>query len=180
MKTLIALATINNWPIHQLDINNAFLHGFLDEKVYILPPAGYTKADGKVCELKRSLYGFKQVSRQWNTAFLINHGFTQSKRDCSLFTMVLFFFAILVYVDDVLITGKDTTAILHLKQALDKAFTIKDLGHMRYFVGIEVARSSAGTPLNQRKYILNILKDTSLTVLSACQFSSANYSQAVY
>ena len=89
VRTLIALATVNNWPIHQVDINNSFLHDFFNEQVYILPLTGYTKADGKACKLKRSLYGLKQASRQWNkelTTFLINQGFTQSKQDYSLFT----------------------------------------------------------------------------------------------
>ena len=80
VRILIALATQKGWPLHQLDIDNAFFYGFLDEEVYISPPEGYSKADGK----KRSLYGLKQASRQWNkefTKFLIKQGFQQSKRD---------------------------------------------------------------------------------------------------
>jgi len=175
VRTFIALATSKGWPLHQLDINNAFLYGFLDEEVYILPPAGYTKAEGKVCRLKRSLYGLKQASRQWNkefTSFLLKQGFVQSKRDYSLFTKGsgFNFIAVLVYVDDVLITGENNPDIQLLKEALDKAFTIKDLGCMRYFLGIEVARSSAGTLLNQRKYILDILKVDGMTACKPADF----------
>ena len=69
VRLLIALATAKVWPVHQLDINNAFLHEFLDEEVYITPPEGCTAAAGKVCKLKKSLYGLKQASRQWNKEF---------------------------------------------------------------------------------------------------------------
>jgi len=76
---LIALATAKQWPLHQLDINNAFLHGYLDEEVYMVPLAGYDKAHpGQVCRLKKSLYGLKQASQQWNielSKFLQTQGF---------------------------------------------------------------------------------------------------------
>jgi len=90
VRVFIALATAKHWPLHQLDINNAFLHGFIDEDVYMLPPEGYaTGLPGQVCKLQRSLYGLKQASRQWNielAKFLVTEGFTQSKNDYSLFT----------------------------------------------------------------------------------------------
>ncbi|KAL0423871.1 UNVERIFIED_CONTAM: hypothetical protein Sradi_0921900 [Sesamum radiatum] len=57
VRILLFVASAKNWPIHQLDINNAFLHGFLDEDIYMTPPEGYSVALGQVCKLKRSLYG---------------------------------------------------------------------------------------------------------------------------
>ena len=134
VRVFIALATAKGWPLHELDINNAFLHGFLDEEVYMYPTEGYDKARaGQVCKLERSLYGLKQASRKWSlelTKFLLKHGFRQSKSDYSLFTHVsqgcsIF---ILVYVDDLLIIGDDAQSIAHIKQALHETFTIKDLG----------------------------------------------------
>nr|GEZ61604.1 hypothetical protein [Tanacetum cinerariifolium]GEZ62660.1 hypothetical protein [Tanacetum cinerariifolium] len=78
VRVLIALATAKQWPLHQLDINNAFLHGYINEEIYMVPPEGYTKASaGQVCKLSKSLYGLKQASRQWNhelTKFLVNLG----------------------------------------------------------------------------------------------------------
>ncbi|XP_074293776.1 uncharacterized protein LOC141620932 [Silene latifolia] len=169
VRTLIAIAAIKGWHLHQLDINNAFLHGFLDEEVYMEVPQGYSKHQPhQVCLLKRSLYGLKQASRQWNlelTKFLKQQGFEQSTEDYSLFLKngkQGEFMAVLVYVDDLLITGNDESGISHLKTLLDQAFTIKDLGFLRYFLGIEVSRSQSGILLNQRKYISDILTDTQM------------------
>jgi len=78
-----------------------------------------------------------------------------------------------VYVDDLLITGDDTQFISHIKAQLHQAFTIKDLGLARYFLGIEIARSSAGTFLNQRKYISDILTDAGLTAAKPAKFPMA-------
>lgn len=122
---------------------------------------------GKDCRLRKSLYGLKRASRQWNldlTKCLQSLGFVQSKQDYSLFTRRLDckFIAALVSVDDVLLTGDDHEGIQQVKQALDRAFTIKDLGFGRYFLGIEIAGSPHGTLLNQRKYIIDILPDVGL------------------
>ena len=168
VRIFIALATAKSWPLHQLDINNAFLHGFIDEEVYMQPPAGYTKASpGQVCKLQRSLCGLKQASWQWNlelTRFLLGKGFRQSKSDYSLFSQChngrqVF---ILAYVDDLLITRDNIDGIARIKKVLHIAYTIKHLGLARYFLFIEISRSTTGTFLNQRKYILDILSDAGL------------------
>lgn len=176
VRVLMALAATKGWPLHQLDINNAFLHGYIDEEVYILPPEGYANCPpSKVCKLKRSLYGLKQASRQWNTEFtkfLIQLGFVQSKRNYSLFTKRNKgrFIAALVYVDDVLITGDDAPGISALKQVLNEAFTIKDLGLARYFLGLEICRSDKGIIISQRKYIMDILANMGLTACNPTSF----------
>ncbi|KAL0322466.1 UNVERIFIED_CONTAM: Retrovirus-related Pol polyprotein from transposon RE2 [Sesamum angustifolium] len=78
VRVFLAIASSYSWPISQLDVNNAFLHGHLEEEVYMLPPEGYLRArPGQVCRFKRSLYGLKQASRQWNielTSKLESHG----------------------------------------------------------------------------------------------------------
>lgn len=169
VRIIISLAIARKWPLCQLDINNAFLHGYLDEEVFMKPPLGYSKAKhGEVCRLKRSLYGLKQASRQWNkelSKFLFNLGFVQSKQDYSLFTRDLDgeFVVILVYVDDMVLTGTSSSQISDIKLALDKAFTIKDLGNLKYFLGIEIIRNESGILLSQRKYITDIIKDLNLT-----------------
>nr|GEY86225.1 receptor-like serine/threonine-protein kinase SD1-8 [Tanacetum cinerariifolium] len=100
-----------SWPVFQLDVNNAFLYGDLEEVIYMKPPEGYFPSDNKVCRLKKYLYGLTQAFRQWNaklTSTLIEKGFSQSKSDCSLYTKSDkgVFLALLVYADDIIITEK--------------------------------------------------------------------------
>ncbi|KAF5459175.1 hypothetical protein F2P56_023153 [Juglans regia] len=129
-------------------------------------PPGYTKGSpNQVCKLLKSLYGLKQVSRQWYSKFsssLIAFGFQQSKADYSLFTKLdgTSFIALLVYVDDIIIAGNCSSSIASLKCFLNTQFKIKDLGCLRYFLGLEVVRSSKGIHLCQRKYALDILADS--------------------
>ena len=168
VRVVIALAAMKGWILCQLDVNNAFLHGFLDEEVYMKPPAGYTKAKpGEVCRLRKSIYGLKQASRQWNkelSKFLKTLNFQQSTQDYSLFTRTFDgeFLVLLVYVDDILLTGTSSSQIEAVKIALDHVFTIKDLGQLAYFLGIEVHRNENGIFLSQKKYIQDILADAGM------------------
>ncbi|KAK6163149.1 hypothetical protein DH2020_002990 [Rehmannia glutinosa] len=140
------------------------------------PPEGYTKAGpGEVCHLKRSLCGLKQASRQWHVEFcskLLDFGFVQSAFDHCLFIKKSdhSYLALLVYVDDVLITGSHDEDIAVVKAYLHKAFTIKDMGSAKYFLGLEIARTASGTYINQRKYIMDILEDTGSPLSSPDRF----------
>jgi hypothetical protein len=166
VRCLLALAAIHNWHLHQLDVNNAFLHGDLDEEVFMKPPPGFiSKEDTRVCRLNKSLYGLKQASRQWFSKFsstLILHGFIQSKSDYSLFTKstCTSFMTLLVYVDDIVLASNDRQTITNLIVFLNTQFKLKDLGSLRFFFGLEVARSDARISFCQRKFALDILNDT--------------------
>ena len=171
VRLLLAIAAIQHWTLTQLDVNNAFLHDDLDEEVYmVLPPGFDSKGELKpnqVCKLQKSIYGLKQASRQWFAKFfstIVKQGFLQSKSDYSLFTRTRgsSFIALLVYVDDILIASNDIALVTLLKQALDAEFKLKDLGNLKYFLGLEVARSSTGISLCQRKYALDILSDSGM------------------
>ncbi|GJT19801.1 putative RNA-directed DNA polymerase, partial [Tanacetum coccineum] len=169
VRTLLTVAVKRNWHIHQLDVNNAFLHGDLNEDVYMKLPEGFGKQDdNRVCKLKKSLYGLKQASRNWYQKFthsLLDVGFKQSHADHSLFIFKEkdAFVAALIYVDDVVLVGNDPHKIQATKGFLDKRFSIKDLGPLKYFLGIEVAKTKEGMVLSQRKYTLDILEDVGMT-----------------
>ncbi|GKC91786.1 ribonuclease H-like domain-containing protein [Tanacetum coccineum] len=156
-----------SWPFFQLDVNNAFLYGDLEEVVYMKPPEGYFPSNNKVCRLKRSLYGLKQAPRQWNaklTSTLIENGFSQSKSDYSIYTKSDkgVFLALLVYVDDIIFTSNNVFEIEKFKVFLKSKFMIKDLGKLKYFLGIEIVDTGKGICLNQRKYVLDLLFDYSM------------------
>ncbi|KAM1270153.1 hypothetical protein ACFX2G_002244 [Malus domestica] len=168
VRCLLTVAAVRHWPLHQMDVQNAFLHGELHEEVYMLPPPSYRRQGERVvCRLKKSLYGLKQASRSWFQKFssaIHDIGFIQSRADYSLFTKVYgsSITIVLLYVDDMVITGNNDGAINDLKQILSRCFRIKDLGPLKYFLGVEVARSKAGIAISQRKYTLDILEEAGL------------------
>ncbi|KAL2228814.1 UNVERIFIED_CONTAM: Retrovirus-related Pol polyprotein from transposon RE1 [Sesamum indicum] len=145
-----SLPPSNAWPLLQLDVNNAFLHGFLEEDVYMDPPESLLGVPfGQVRKLQRSLYGLKQASRQWNlelTTQLLAFSFHQSSYEqCRfIYRTSSDFTALLVYVDDILLTGFSSSALNSVKSYLDCLFTIKDLSTTKYFLGLELTRSSHG------------------------------------
>ncbi|GJY65019.1 putative RNA-directed DNA polymerase [Tanacetum coccineum] len=125
VRCIIAIVVTNSWTLYQLDINNSFLYGDLHENVYMTLPDGYNDENKfKVCKLNKSLYGLKQAPRQWNvklTTALAEHVFEQSKFDYSLYTKQNGdkFIVLLVYVDDIVITGNDDAGIKEFKVFLE-------------------------------------------------------------
>ena len=122
---------------------------------------------GKVLRLKKSLYGLKQSLRAWFDRLrraMCNMGYKQCNGDHTVFyrhsgshvTILA------VYVDDMIITGDDSLEISRLKKNLSNEFEVKDLGQLRYFLGIEIARSPRGIVLSQRKYVLDLLDETGM------------------
>ncbi|KAL4291205.1 hypothetical protein GQ457_14G013760 [Hibiscus cannabinus] len=157
VRVLLSLAVNLDWNLHQMDVKNAFINGNLKEEVYMKIPHGLSVVGGtkKVCRLNRSLYGLMQSHRAWFERFtkvLLKHNFVQSLADHTLFikkNSVGKQILLLVYVDDIIITGDDKEGILLLKRLLTVEFETKDLGKLRYFLGMEVARSPHGLGINQ-------------------------------
>ncbi|KAK4276114.1 hypothetical protein QN277_019103 [Acacia crassicarpa] len=170
IRLILSLAVANQWSIRQIDVNNAFLNGFLKEEVYMVQPPGYESSDKSlVCRLDKALYGLKQAPRAWferlGTA-LHNFGFSNSKCDQSLFIRKTLSDVtyVLVYVDDIILTGTSAVAISALISALHDQFALKDLGPLTYFLGIEVKRLHDGSLfLSQAKYIRGVLAKAGFT-----------------
>ncbi|XP_024964221.1 uncharacterized protein LOC112504517 [Cynara cardunculus var. scolymus] len=165
VRCVVSLAVQNSWSLFQLDINNAFLYGDLNEEVYMTFPEGYYDAKDKhVFKLIKSLYGLKQAPRQWYaklSSCLYENGFIQSINDYSLFTKSVgsVFVILLVYVDDIVVTGNSVSEVNNIKNFLKSKFLVKDLGKLKFFLGIEIMEYDSGICMSQRKYCLELLNN---------------------
>jgi hypothetical protein len=169
IRLVLALAVHFGWFIHQLDISNAFLHGFLEEEVFMEQPKGFEDAvfPDHVCHLHKSLYGLKQAPRAWFMRLsqaLLDLGFSGLAVDTSLFhyhhNSVQVF--VLIYVDDILVTSNSSYTIVTLISQLKCEFAVKDLGPLTYFLGIHVTRGQHDLFLSQTKYITDLLHSTKM------------------
>ncbi|GKA66783.1 ribonuclease H-like domain-containing protein [Tanacetum coccineum] len=165
IRTVLSLAVSRKWPIHQLDVKNAFLNGDLSETVYMHQPPGFVDArfPNHVCRLQRSLYGLKQAPRAWFQRFAgyaTRAGFYHSRCDSSLFicrqgSQVAY---LLIYVDDIILTASSPALLQQIIDSLHNEFDMTDLGALNYFLGISADRNSTGLFLSQRKYALQLLE----------------------
>ncbi|KAG7578912.1 Integrase catalytic core [Arabidopsis thaliana x Arabidopsis arenosa] len=168
VRMFLDFAAKKNHEVHQMDVHNAFLHGDLHEEVYMKLPQGFsTPNETRVCRLRKSLYGLKQAPRCWFaklTAALIKYGFSQAPSDYSLFVYSKngISLRILVYVDDLIISGNKPEEIKIFKEYLATCFHMKDLGFLKYFLGLEVSRNAKGIYVCQRKYASDIVTETGL------------------
>jgi histone deacetylase 1/2 len=165
VRLVFAIAVSRGWSMCQLDIRNSFLHGDLTETAYMKQPPGFEdrRYPGYVCKLNKAIYGLKQSPRAWYSRLsdrLQQLGFTPSRADTSLFvfhqpdlTMYM-----LVYVDDIVIVSSSVAATDRLLHRLAHSFPVKDLGPLRYFLGIEVASTRGGISLTQQKYAFDLLR----------------------
>jgi histone deacetylase 1/2 len=169
IRVILSLAVTQGWHMRQLDVDNAFLHGYLEEEVYMVQPPGFVDPHQPrhVCKLAKSLYGLKQAPRAWFARLsgkLQELGFVPSRADVSLFilntkTVTIF---MLVYVDDIIVVSSTVSAADQLLQQLRAEFPVKDLGSLSYFLGIEVKPSQDGIVLSQNKYIGDLLTRTNM------------------
>ncbi|GKD05034.1 DNA helicase, partial [Tanacetum coccineum] len=151
IRTVLSLAVSRDWPIHQLDVKNAFLHGHLSETVYMHQPPGFVDPNkpNYVCHLQRSLYGLKQAPRAWFQRFAsyaTRVDFQHSKTDSSLFVFhrgsdIAY---LLLYVDDIILTASSSAFLQRIITSLHSEFAMTDLGSLNYFLGISAQRSATG------------------------------------
>ena len=164
IRTVLHVAVTKGWSLKQLDVQNAFLHGDLKETVYMNQPPGYEDLSkpGYVCKLKKAIYGLKHAPRAWFdkfSDFLLEFGFECSFPDPSLFiyhhgTNVIY---LLIYVDDMILTGNNNTLLDKLMVSLNTVFKMKDMSVVHYFLGIQVHQNNDGLFMNQSKYAVDLL-----------------------
>lgn len=166
---MLQLAVTRSWPIKQLDVNNAFLQGTLTDTVYVSQPPGFIDHDRPhyVCRLKKALYGLKQAPRAWYQElrnYLMQMGCTDSVADTSVFVYIngSHIVYILVYVDDIIITGSSNALVNGVIHVLATRFSLKEPNDLHYFLGVEATRTSSGLHLMQRKYIIDLLTKTKM------------------
>ena len=166
---ILALAAVLGWFLHNMDVDTAFLNAVLAELVYMRQPPGYDQkgpnGERLVCRLKRSLYGLKQSPRNWNTVinvWLIEYGLKQSQADPCLYIKKVGkeILVIVLYVDDLLITGSNMQFINHFKKAIGDRFKMKDLGELRWMLGMEIVHNKMepSVTINQTAYLEQILE----------------------
>jgi hypothetical protein len=159
------MAAYNGWKIHQMDVKTACLNGGLKENLFMSQPEGFVvkEQEQKVCKLIKSLYGLKQAPRAWYEK-LIEHLLKLNFKHFNIDDATLFVkkvgknvVCLVVYVDDLLITKTNESYIASIKKGLKKDFKMKDLGHLHYYLGIEVIQNPKYIFISRKKYIRELL-----------------------
>uniref|UniRef100_A0A803PYD1 Retrovirus-related Pol polyprotein from transposon RE1 n=1 Tax=Cannabis sativa TaxID=3483 RepID=A0A803PYD1_CANSA len=175
IRIVLALVVSFDWEVRQIEINNAFLNGIHDEDVYMSQPEGFEdpQKPDHVCKLHKSIYGLKQAPRAWYDQLrsaLLSWKFKNSKADSSFFILKeqQVTIMLLVYVDDIIVTGNNSEVLNSFIDRLNKMFSLKYLGTLHYFLGVEVFRDSTGIHLSQSKYISELLQKAKMEHLKPC------------
>jgi len=166
IRVILSIVTAENLHLKQLDVKTAFLHGDLEEEIFMAQPKDF-EVQGKenlVCKLHKSLYGLKQAPRQWYkkfNEFMRNSGVHICEEDhcCYVKKYVDSYIILALYVDDMLIVGANMAKIDRLKKQLSENFEIKDLGPANQILGMRISRDKSKGIMNlsQEKYIEKLL-----------------------
>ena len=167
IRTLLALAAINDWEIHSMDVKTAFLNGELEEEIYMEQPDGYELpgSENLVCRLVKALYGLKQAPRQWHKkidATLTKFGMQKLISDAGIYHLQEGYtiLILILYVDDITIMTNNKAKMAHLKKVLSSNYDMKDLGEITTFLGMTITRNRKERTIqvDQIDYIKNFLK----------------------
>lgn len=164
-RILLAICVNLDWVIFQMDVCSAFLHGEIKENIFMYLPDNCNLPEGKVCQLKKAIYGLKRAPKYWNEKFhefMSTQNFIKSENDHCLYFRITdqFKIYVLIYVDDLIITGSNVKEIDNLKVEMMKNFKMKDLGLISYYLGISVNQNllENTVTLSQSNYLENVLK----------------------
>ena len=174
-RLLLAVSAKRKYVVKQFDIKSAFLNGELQEEIYLKQPPGF-QVNNQVYRLKKSLYGLKQAARVWNSTIhqvFIENDFRQSEIDKCLYIKQSENKScyIIIHVDDILISGSDIDIVNQIQVKLSERFQIKDLGKVKYFLGIQIQQDSKGDYfINQEAYIDKIISESKLSDAKPSKF----------
>lgn len=168
IRLMLSMVVDKDLELEQLDVKTAFLHGEIEEDIYMDQPQGYEVAgqESKVCKFVKSLYGLKQAPRQWNKCFdqcMVKHGFVKSEFDLCVYLKKLAdgsYIYLLLYVDDMLLVSKRMSDVNEVKEMLGREFDMKDLGPARRILGMDIERDRKNgvLKLSQSRYIKKVLQ----------------------
>ena len=169
VRTILAIAAIEDLELRSIDISHAFLNGELEEDIYMEQPEGFeVGGPDHVCKLKKSLYGLKQAGRVWNKklyATLQEMGFTRIESDNSVYVFIRDDIRIILFVDDITLACKSSSVLDQTVKELATHFKLHDLDETSYLLGIKVERDHPNRRiyLSQRQYIVDMLEKYGLS-----------------
>nr|KYP73785.1 Retrovirus-related Pol polyprotein from transposon TNT 1-94 [Cajanus cajan] len=170
VRVLLALAAQGAWEVFQLDVISAFLHGELQEEVFVQQLVGFIKKgkEDQIYRFKKALYGLKQAPRAWYSkieAYFAKEQFERCSSEHTLFTKKDHGNILIVslYVDDLIFTGNSRNMCEEFKSSMKLEFDMTNLGKMRHFLGIEVIQSDDGIFICQRRYAREVLARFNMT-----------------
>ena len=171
LHLLLAIAALEDWEIHSMDVKSAFLNGNLDKEIYMAQPTGFVIPgwEHQVCHLRKAIYGLKQASCQWNLKFhsvLLDYGFICTVSDSGVYVYrqhggdPFLILILILYVDDITILGSSLAKVSHLKSYLMKSFDMMDLGETCSYLGLHIThdRSNKLLEIDQESYIQDVLQ----------------------
>jgi hypothetical protein len=165
IRILLAYACVHNIKLYQLDVNSAFLNGYINEEVYVEQPPGFEddKKPNHVYKLKKTLYGLKQTPRALYERlrdFLLSKGFKMGKVDTTLFTKKIGqdLFVLQIYVDDIIFGSTIQDFCEEFGKMIANEFEIYMIGELSYFFGLQIKQLKNSTFVSQGKYIKDMLK----------------------
>jgi hypothetical protein len=170
IRTIVAIAALGKLALHQMDVKTAFLNGILKETVYMDVPEGVPNPKGYVCKLKKTLYGLKQSPREWNRClddYLCENGYVPLDADPCVYVKKKnkqVNLIVGVFVDDIVIAGKDASEVSLFKDTMKTRFKMTDLGKLSWYLGTRILRHENGDySMDQSRYIENKLKQYMIT-----------------
>jgi hypothetical protein len=153
IRLALAIAATKGWEVHHMDVKNAFLHGDLSEEIYMEQPQGFMHDSSLVCRLKKYFYGLKQALKAWYAkmgSYLLSYKFECFKSDPNVYMLrtVDSLLLLVLYLDDLLITGCLTSAIVAVKRILHDRFLMTDMGPLHFFLGLKISQDASSIKLS--------------------------------